>query len=156
MGKETRKTISRTLKGVGNLRYVEVRSVPRSVDRELGPLLDSRVLEQVEKLVAKALILRNLPIRGQEVEFFRSIFALSQREFAEKLWLSHVAIFKWERARTRRLDLVNEVTVKALMSGMLGLKIPASLETLVSHEDAPKRLVLDYAEASRKPSRQAA
>lgn len=156
MGKETRKTIYKTLRGVGNLGYVEVRNVPMSVDAELGNLIDSRVIERVERLVASTLLQKNLPIRGQEVAFFRTIFALSQRDFAEKLGLSHVAIFKWEKAKNRRLDLVNEIAVKVFVSGQLNLGILASLETLACHVDAPKRLVLNYSEAIARNTRTAA
>ena len=156
MGKETRKTIYKTLKGIGNLAYVEVRNVPMSVDAELGNLIDSKVIERIERLAASALLQKNLPIRGQEVAFFRTIFALSQRDFAEKLGLSHVAIFKWEKAKHRRLDLVNEIAVKVFVSGQLNLGILASLETLACHADTPKRLVLNYSEAVTRNARTAA
>lgn len=155
MGKETRKTIFKTLKGVGSLNYIEVRDVPMRVDAELGNLIVSHVIERVEKLAAQALVTNNIPIRGKEVYFIRNAFSLSQREFAEKLQLSHVAIFKWEKAKNRRLDLVNEVAVKALVSGMLGLDVSASLDTLVGHGAVPKRLVIEYSEESTKPRRAA-
>ncbi len=115
------------------------------VDKELGNLIHSHVIERVEKLAAQALVTNNIPIRGKEVQFLRSAFSLSQREFGQKLHLSHVAIFKWEKAKNRRLDLVNEVAVKTLVSGMLGLDVLASLETLVGHGNFPKRLVIEYA-----------
>jgi len=156
MGKKTRKMISKTIKGVGNLSYVEVRNVPMVVDPEMGHLLDSKTIEQVEKLAAKALITRNIPVRGREVQFFRSVFALSQREFASKLGLSHVAIFKWEKTKNRRLDLVNEIAVKTFIAGLMGLEIVASLDTLVGHGEIPKRLVIEYSQRSPKAIRQVA
>lgn len=149
MGKETRKTVFKTLKGVGNLGYVRIKNVPMTRDPELGNLIDAKAIEHAEKLTAHTVILKNLPIRGQEVKFFRGLFALSQRDFAEKLGLSHVAIFKWEKAKDKRLDLVNEVAVKALVVGILGLRISASLETLFSSTKVPKRLVLDYSAAPK-------
>ena len=150
MGKEARKTILKTLRKIGNLKYVEVRGVPMHRDPEFGNLIDAKVIERVEKLVAKGLILKEIPIRGREVAFLRSVFALSQRDFAERLGLSHVAIFKWEKAKNRRLDLVNEVAVKVLVSGLLGLDIQARLDSLVGHGDTPKRLALDYSDADAK------
>jgi len=149
MGKETRKrTIHKTVRGVGNLDYVEMRNVPMTVDSELGNLIDSKTIQQIESSVAKALIQRNLPIRGQEVMYLRSILGLSQRDFAKELGLSHVAIFKWERAKKKPLDRVNEIAVKVFISGQLSLKITASLEAFVCRGMHPKRLVLDYAETS--------
>ena len=156
MGKQTRAAIYKTLKGIGRLNYVEVRNVPMNVDPELGNLIDAKVIEQVERLVAKALIEKNLPIRGQEVEYFRGIFALSQRDFAKKLGLSHVAIFKWEKAKNKPLDLVNEIAVKVFISGELDLRIHASLETLACHTDPLKKLIIDYSESSARASKKAA
>ena len=150
MGKETRKTILKTLKGVGNLKYVKVRGVPMRQDTEYGNVIDAKVIDRVEKLVAKGLILKEIPIRGQEVTFFRSVFALSQRDFAQRLGLSHVAVFKWEKAKSKQLDLVNEVAVKVLISGLLGLDIKARLESLVGHGQIPKNLILDYSDADAK------
>lgn len=149
MGKETRKTIFKALKGVGSLNYIEVKDVPMRVDPELGNLIDSHVIDRLEKLAAQALVMNNIPIRGKEVQFIRNAFSLSQREFAEKLHLSHVAIFKWEKAKNRRLDLVNEVAVKALVSGMFGLDVSASLDTLVGHGEVPKRLIIEYSEPTK-------
>ncbi len=140
MGKETEKTMS----GVGELGYVEVRHVPMSQHEGLGYGIDSKVLGEIEKRVARELILERYRIRGKELRYFRSIFALSQRELAEKLHLSHVAVLKWEKAYDRPLDLINEVAIKALLSGMLGLKIPASLESLTGNRDIPEKLILDY------------
>lgn len=153
MGKTTHKT--KTINGVGSLAYLEVRDVPMTVDVKLGSLIDSKVIAQIEKLAAKALIMENIPVRGKEVQFLRSVFGLSQRDFAKKIGLSHVAIFKWEKSRERRLDVVNEIAVKTLVAGLLGLEIIASLDTLVGHGDIPKRLVIEYSEESSKPSRRA-
>src|ERR1700722_13876962 len=91
--------IKRTLKGVGVLSYIEVKNVPMRLDSVLGELIHSKTLGEVEKLAAREIILRRLPLQGREVAFFRGMFALSQREFAGKLGLSHVAILKWERAQ---------------------------------------------------------
>ncbi|NDG85134.1 MAG: hypothetical protein EBX52_08890 [Proteobacteria bacterium] len=122
----------------------------------LGEGVHSKVLGEIEKWVARELILERYRIRGRELQYFRSIYALSQREFAEKLHLSHVAILKWEKAADRPLDLVNEVAVKALLSGMLGLKVPASLESLVGDQDIPEKLVLDYRNRAAKGKKKAA
>lgn len=143
MGKESRE-IKKTLIGIGNLDYIEIKNVPMVHHEQYGEAVDAQVLGKIEQLVARELILKKIPIRGQEVEYFRGIFAMSQRQFAEKLGLSHVAILKWEKAKHKRLDLVNEVAVKAMMSGLLGLKLPASLDTLVGQGEFPKKMALDF------------
>lgn len=155
MGKDPQK-IEKTLKGVGGLEYVEVRHVPMSHYEGLGDGVDSKTLGEIEKRVAQELILERYRVRGKELQYFRSIFALSQRELAEKLHLSHVAILKWERAAERPLDLINEVAVKALLSGMLGLKVPASLDALTGNRDIPGKLVLDYRTKASKVRKKAA
>ncbi len=147
MGK-TLKKIKKTLKGIGNLSYVEIRHVPMAHDPDYGFGIHSKILGEIEKSVAQELIVGRYRIRGQEVSFLRSVFALSKRQLAEKLGLSHVAIVKWEKSKNKPLALVNEVTIKALMSGLLGLKMPASLDNLVGKHDIPKKLVLDYEDDS--------
>ena len=146
MGKESHK-IKKTVKNVSGLEYVEVKHVPMTVDPEFGNLIDSAIIERMERLIAQELILRRLPLRGREVKFLRSIFALSQREFAEKLDLSHVAIFKWEKRLNGSLDRVNEIAVKVLVADLLGLKVTASLDSLVGQGVFPKKLILDFSEA---------
>ena len=124
--------------------------MPMRVYDEHGETIHSKVLSEIEKLTSRELILRRLPIRGREVSFLRGILAMSQREFAAKLGLSHVAILKWERAQGKRLDIINEIAVKTLMAGQLGLKVVASIKNLVGEEGAPKRLVLDFDQLQRK------
>ena len=155
MGKESRE-IYKTLKGVGNLDYVEVKNVPMKSYPGYGDSVDAQVLKEIEKDVAREVILRRLPARGQEVEYFRNIFGLSQRDFAQKLGLSHVSILKWEKTKHKSLDLVNEVAVKALVAGMLGMKLPASIEALSGEGEFPKKLVLDYSDSMGKAKRRAA
>ena len=121
-----------------------------------GDSVEAHVLGEIERLAARELILQRLPTRGLEVEYFRSIFGLSQREFAGRLGLSHVSVLKWEKARLKPLDLINEVAVKALVAGMLGLKLPASIEALSAQHERPRRLVLEYVADSAKQRKRAA
>lgn len=139
MGKE-----QKTLKGISGLEYVEVQNVPMNHYPDLGFAVHSKVMGEVEKLLAREFILKHYQLRGQEVKFLRALLGLSQRQLAEKLHMSHVAILKWEKAKSQPLDLVNEVALKALLSGFLGLKVPASLEALTGIHEIPKKLVLDY------------
>lgn len=155
MGKESRE-IRKTLKGIGNLDYIEVKNVPMKSYPGYGDSVDAQILKEIEKDVAREVILRRLPARGLEVEYFRSVFGLSQRDFAEKLGLSHVAVLKWEKAKHKPLDLVNEVAVKALVAGMLGLKLPASIEALSGEGEFPKKLVLEFSRGHGKGKKRAA
>ena len=155
MGNETRE-IQKTVKGLEGLDYVEIRNVPMTVDAKFGNLIDASTIEQMEHAVAKELIIQRLPIRGMEVKFLRSIFALSQREFAEKLGLSHVSIFKWEKNKNRRLDVVNEIAVKVLVVGILGLEIAASIEMFVGQGEFSKKLILDFGSGVAKHRKKSA
>jgi transcriptional regulator with XRE-family HTH domain len=136
--------IKKTLKGVGLLPYVEVKNVPMRIYKQHGEVIYSQVLGEIERATGREIILRRLPIRGQEVLFFRHILGLSQRELAEKLGLSHVAILKWERAKGKRLEIINEIAFKVLMAGLLQIKILASLESLTGKAEFPKKLLIDY------------
>ena len=145
MGKKNRE-IRKTLKDLGNLKYIEVRNVPFRALPDYGDAVSAQVLSEIELGIVRVLILRRFKIRGQEVEFIRRGFALSQREFASRLGLSHVSVLKWERASTRPLDVVNEVAVKALAAGLLRMNLPASIEALSGQAEIPERWILDYRE----------
>ena len=51
MGK-TLKKIKKTLKGIGNLSYVEIRHVPMAHDPDYGFGIHSKILGEIEKSVA--------------------------------------------------------------------------------------------------------
>ncbi len=146
MGKEQIKT--EVLKGVSGLDYAEIKHVPMSYYPDIGFAVHSKVMGDVERFLARELILKFYRFRGQEVKFLRNLLGFSQRQLAQKLQMSHVSILKWEKAKLQPLDLVNEVALKALLSGFLGLKVPASLEALTGVHDIPKKLVLDFSTQS--------
>ena len=57
-----------------------------------------------------------------------------------------MAILKWERKKSKRLDPVNEVAVRALMAGLFEVKLAGTFDALLGDDKAPARLVLDYEE----------
>ena len=94
------------------------------------------------------LLLRRRPLTGAEVLFFRSILGISQKQLGMKLGYSDVAILKWERNKTKRLDPVNEVALRALMAGLFGVKLAGTFDALLGDAKAPKKFVLDYKNCS--------
>lgn len=142
--------MTRTIKGFMNLDYVEVRHVPYVVSKRLGKGTDAEVLRMIERMVARAIITQRKPFRGAEVAFFRSVLGMSQKELGSRLGYSDVAILKWERHKTRRLDPVNEVAMRALMAELFGIKVPGTFVALLGDEKAPKSLILDYAIRSQR------
>ncbi|MEO5971013.1 MAG: hypothetical protein ABIQ95_13875 [Bdellovibrionia bacterium] len=133
----------RDYKGFMNLDYVHVKNVPAKVDKEFGYLISAQVMKQVECKVAAAILLHPVPISGREVEFFRTILGLPQREFASLFKLSQVAILKWEREKSKRLSLANEIAFRAIMANELGLGVRSS-QLVQSLEKSPKRLDVDF------------
>ena len=142
--------VTKNLIGIGNLDYVELKNVPMTRFEGHGEAIHADTQAEIEKRVARELILQKIRLRGREVEYLRGIFGLSMRQFAEKLGLTHVAILKWEKAANKPLDLVNEVAVKAMMAGLLGLRLPASLETLVGEAVPPKKWVINFETTSKQ------
>lgn len=136
--------MNRTLKGFMNLNYVEIKHVPYVESKRFGRGTDAEVLKKVEAVVGKALLTHRWPLRGAEVQFFRAITGLSQKQLGAKLGYSDVAILKWERNKSKRLDPVNEVALRALMAGMLNVKLLGTFEALLGKDEHPKKLVLDF------------
>ncbi|MGK5089648.1 hypothetical protein WDW86_19010 [Bdellovibrionota bacterium FG-2] len=136
--------MTRTLKGFMNLENVEIRHVPYVDSKRFGRGTDAEVLKKVEFLVVKALLSQRRPLRGAEVLFLRSVLGISQKQLGAHLGYSDVAILKWERNKSKRLDPVNEVAVRALMAGLFKIHLVASFDSLLGDDKAPKRLVLEF------------
>jgi DNA-binding transcriptional regulator YiaG len=141
--------MTRTLKGFMNLDYVEVRHTPYVQSARFGRGTDAEVLQTVERLVARAILTRRRPLRGAEVYFLRSVLGISQKVLGARLGYSDVAILKWERNKTKRLDPVNEVAVRALMAGYFGIKLLGTFDALLGEDKPSKHLVLDYEERTQ-------
>ena len=136
--------MKRNYKGLLNLDYIEVRNVPIVKNENRGEGVESQVLGQVERLAARAILGKKLPIRGLEIQFFRKVLAMSQKQLGLALGYSDVAILKWERAKLNRLDPVNEVAVRALMAEKFGVKIKGTFEALLGGDKTPRKLVVAY------------
>ena len=78
-----------------NLNYIEVRHVPFVQSKRFGGGTDAEVLKSVESQVAKALLIRRRPLRGEEVIFFRHVLGISQKQLGSRIGYSDVAILKW-------------------------------------------------------------
>ena len=136
--------MTRTLKGFMNLDYVDIRHVPYVESARFGRGTDAEVLKALERFVARAILGQRRPLRGAEVHFLRSVLGMSQKQLGSRLSYSDVAILKWERNKSKRLDPVNEVAVRALMAGLFGIELPGTFDALLGDDKGPKRLVLDY------------
>lgn len=140
----------KNFKGVLNLGYVQVKNVPVERSKRFGELISAEVSGSVERMVARALLERGVPLRGAEVQFLRTVLGISQRQLGELLGYSGVAILKWERSKARRLDRVNEVAVRALMADRYDVKIDTSWESLLGAGVMLKRLIVDYRDYERE------
>jgi len=142
--------VRKSFKGVLNLGYVVVSNVPVEKNGRFGEIMSAEVSGRVERMVAKTILERRVPIRGAEVQFLRDVLGMSQRQLGELLGYSGVAILKWERAKTKRLDRVNEIVVRALMADRHGVKIDASWESLLGISEVPNKFVVDYKDYERE------
>ncbi len=102
-------------------------------------------LSVIERVTAREIVRRGIPIRGAEVQFLRKCLSMSLEKFGRFLGLSAPAILKWERDRTRRLAPINEVAVRALMAECLHIKLEGTLTALKGNAERPKRLCLKVA-----------
>lgn len=136
--------MNQTLKGFMNLNYVEIRHVPYVESKRFGRGTDAGVQKNAERLIVHAILTRRRPIRGIEVLFFRSVLGMSQKQLGSHLGYSDVAILKWERNKTKRLDPVNEVAVRSLMAQLFEIPLSGRFDALLGDDRAPKKLILDY------------
>lgn len=106
---------AKTFKKYYGLEYVTVRNVPM-VKTAAGYGFEAELMGQIEREISREILARRIPLRGKEVQFIRKSFGLSMRALGEILGLSHVAIQKWEKHPNKRLDLVNEIAVRATIA----------------------------------------
>ena len=133
----------REYKGFLKLKYIMVKNVPISEDKEFGALISASVMKEIEHKVACSILAYRIPISGLEIEFFRSILGLSQRRFAELFKLSQVAILKWEREKKKRLSLLNEIAFRVVMAKHFNLNLETKY-VIDGPEKYPKHLIVNF------------
>ena len=125
------------------LDYVYLKDVPIRQTSH-GKILDVD-LAFIERDIAGEIVRQGVPIRGAEVQFLRKSLALSMEKFGRLLGITAPAILKWERARTRRLEPINEVAVRALMAEQLDIEMKGRFTVLKGNPTTPTRLDLRVA-----------
>jgi len=120
------------------LEYVYLENVPIRRTRH-GDVLDADPA-LIEREIAREIVRQGVPLRGAEVQFLRKSLGLSLEKFGRLLGLSAPAILKWERARTKRLQTINEVAVRALMAEQLSIDLDGKFTVLKGNEVTPERI----------------
>ena len=134
------KTTATVHYAICGLEYVFLEGVPiRKTDH--GDVIDEDPA-LIEREIASEIIRRRVPIRGAEVTFLRKTLNLSLERFGRMLGLSAPAILKWERAREKRLDPTNEVSVRALVAEAMDIPLEGKFTVLKGIPQTPRRLLL--------------
>lgn len=124
--------------GLSGLEYVYLAEVPIAVDGgceyiDLPP-------GDIEKSVAKEIVRRSIPIRGQELVFLRKTLALSQDQLASRLGKSATIIREFENAREKRLPKIETAAIRLLCAEELRLKLEGKWSVISAIIDTPERL----------------
>jgi len=133
------------------LDYVYLENVPIRQTRHGDAVAAD--LSLIERKIAAEIVRRGIPIRGAEVQFLRKSLAASLQTFGRFLSLSAPAILKWERARNKRLEPVNEVAVRALMAEQLGIALEGKFTVLKGNGETPARLSLRVGQSAAAKQR---
>jgi len=127
-------TRKKVMEQFGGLEWLTVVGVPVS-KTEFGEGVDAKVLKKIEDRVAAFIVQKLVPIRGIEVEYLRKTFGYSLGRMGAELGFSPTAILKWERAKEKRLEKVNEAAVRAWAADKLKIEISGRLSKLVAATD---------------------
>ena len=122
------------------IRYVKVVGLPTEPS-DFGPVVSAAELKRAEKQIAEAIIRLGAPLRGIEVQYLRRVLGMSQAALGRELGLSDVAVLKWEKRAERRLDTVNEVSLRALFAERLGVKLDGTLTALRGNDAAQEDVI---------------
>jgi len=114
MGKK--KTIHYTLCG---LEYVYIVNAPIGI--EAGEEYIDIPPEQIDRMIADAIIRQGVPLRGREVLFLRKALKMNRNQWAEKLDVTASGILRWEQGGDKRLSRINEVAIRILCAEELGI-----------------------------------
>lgn len=134
----------REFQGFMGLKYIALKGVPYEESKKHGQLIHASVSKQVERLASHAILAAGLPIRGREVAYYRSILGLSLKQFGSLLGYSDVAILKWERAKDKRLERVNEIAVRVLIAQRMGFSLDSFPLEVPADAKSPKVLEVEY------------
>ena len=125
--------------------YVYLLNVPIDQTEEGEEYIDLPVGE-IEKAIAKALIVSAVPLHGREVKFLRKALKLPRNDWARKIGdLAHFPILKCRLRKFRRLSKVNEVAIRILCSETLGIELDCRWEKLVASDAQPTKLEVEAA-----------
>lgn len=116
------------LRQYAGLEYVTVTNIPVIRIGDSAPPSGIRTSSKINEAVAKSILEEGYAIHGKELRFFRiDLLGLSQEKFARELDVSSITILNWEKDSKRRLHLINELAVRALLAEKLNLNIKLNL-----------------------------
>jgi hypothetical protein len=108
----------------------------------------------IEREVIAFVIRQGVRFTGQQVRFLRGVLWKNQRDFAKLFGVSHVAVHKWESARSDYPSMDINIERVLRLHLMKELKMPpgecSRLALMELRQEVPAECVLD---ASRFPSK---
>ena len=146
-GMKAVKAVKKTTLKKFHLEYVTVKNVPMETSVSGQHVIAAETLSRIERAVACAVLANAVPLRGKEVQFIRKAFGLSARALAELLGISHVAVRKWEKNAGKRLDLMNEVAVRAMLAAYIHIDMLLS-DAVLRAADKPSKLEINAADVA--------
>jgi len=137
---------SLTFQQYSGLEYLTITHIPVLRIGDAHPPPKIIFNSKLNQAIATRILRANLPIRGKELYFFRTtVSKLSLEKFSRELNVSSVTIFNWEQEPTRRLHIVNEVAIRALIAEKLNLTLKLRLlgptTTSISIKISAKKLI---------------
>jgi DNA-binding transcriptional regulator YiaG len=122
---------------IGNM-FMLFTNVPYTVSEKYGPAYHASVIENCERLAAQAILASKLPITGPVLHFCRSVFAMSSRELAQLLDVSHPTILQWEKFDSE-IPLASAIAFRTIMAEKLGVDIPSHYSELKAETKTIKK-----------------
>jgi len=61
--------------------------------------------DKLQEKTLKCLIFKKARLTGDEIHFIRSCLGMTLQKFAERFYVSHPAVMKWERSKSKPTDM---------------------------------------------------
>jgi len=94
--------------------------------------------QELHQVIARDIVDHPQPLRGQEARFLRSVLNLSQADMARLLGVDRTTVVRWEGARTKPLNLMADIAIRATYTARAGDSLIATVIRELQEAEAAK------------------
>lgn len=115
----------------------------RVVETDYGAGVAIDRADELHHVIAKAIIDRPTPLRGQDVRFLRKILDLSQVDMGKLLGVDRATVIRWEKGRDKPVGMMADLALRQTYAARNDTGVIGSVIKTLQEADEQKHSV-DY------------